>query len=455
MTPYSVNSTSQHHHHHHHHHHHYTIKSSKHVSHGKTNASAKPNKISFFLSLGLEANKKIIQGGLISSTITCKKCKKTVCICNKRHSSTEEQRCKGTIDATKKTSYTLPQCRVVIIGSRCTVCGKSFKCQTDVMHHATRKHTRKPNEMAITLTIGNKVMARMYVKKKYLQLCSKNNDKIHSNLDTLSEQVKYYPSTLTMNQTNINNCNTPEERMKQINWPSLRIYKSEVYKEHIKTNNGDCCHKKTVISAVKHHHNNDNNDISKCCKPIQTSQLLDNFSKPIGVDNAIVDDEIEEVVRITRQQPELLDLERVSQCRSEGKLRLSDAVNELMMIENTELYGRYCKQESDNISEICIHDGDYNLDNPERNYSFDIVTHDTDDDDVYYAGEFRNETKDSIDDFQFALNDDERKEIEPYDDIDWREMLPDEELPRGDSRVWDKYSMESFRDDQSLSNIVV
>ncbi|XP_043277360.1 uncharacterized protein [Venturia canescens] len=73
------------------------------------------------------------------------------------------------IDSRKSIKCTR-ECSVVVIGEKCRICGKNFKCVKDVEVHTKNKHrSKKPRRKHVVLRIGDEVIGRVSIRKKHLK----------------------------------------------------------------------------------------------------------------------------------------------------------------------------------------------------------------------------------------------------------------------------------------------
>ncbi|XP_012272852.1 uncharacterized protein LOC105695656 [Orussus abietinus] len=68
----------------------------------------------------------------------------------------------------------LKDCRVVIFGEKCKVCGRNFKCKTDVAEHMNSRHsTRRLARIRVVFKIGEEVVSNVLLKKKHIKKTSR------------------------------------------------------------------------------------------------------------------------------------------------------------------------------------------------------------------------------------------------------------------------------------------
>ena len=164
------------------------------------NYGAGDNKVEFFLSMGLEIKKycdinyyhKNKDCDYYSSEMNAERsCRLSNRLMKLLDESSEESsiesmesksknatknRFSDNIDLPKITANTR-KCSVAIKGEQCKICGRCFKCITDVETHIKKNHIMKKPRKQVVLKIGDEVISKVSIRSKYLKRLDKVKNK--------------------------------------------------------------------------------------------------------------------------------------------------------------------------------------------------------------------------------------------------------------------------------------
>lgn len=193
-----------------------------------------------------------------------------------------------------KSIRSIKECSVVIIGEKCRICGRDFKCIKDLDLHTKRRHTsEKPRRKHVVLKIGDEVMARLSIRRKHLK-------RAHREIDNGEHHDDVSAQTLCANEINRND-QTNRERL-----PTPLI------------NFDDIC---DITDAASRRSKFDD-------RQVLLSSLRDRGTRPSNGYGNNDDDEIQEVLRIKRSPKRGPSINHETPNRTERELLLSEAIRE-------------------------------------------------------------------------------------------------------------------------------
>lgn len=88
------------------------------------------------------------------------------------------------------------ECKVVVTGERCKICGESFKCITDLNLHTKKKHLQyRNNKVTLVLRIGEEIISRIPLRMRHIRRGGRTTSKsrrLRNERDEVYKAMKYY-----------------------------------------------------------------------------------------------------------------------------------------------------------------------------------------------------------------------------------------------------------------------
>lgn len=266
-----------------------------------------------------------------------------------------ETRSKQTHPATGRSGHTtdyleivsrMRECSVMIIGDKCKVCGKTFKCIKDVQNHVRKKHRKRRSKKKLVLKIGDEVISRVLIRRKHL--------KWHR---TMNE------STIVASGEATSSCNDElsDDRTS--------------YEGTFVDLDSDC-----DVNSARSILTKTNENLFRELNDMPANEVRNSRRD---------DDDIEVLLRITRARTSgpAMEINHETPNRTERELLISDAIREFVRMDNEPIV----INDSDDIEHDCcwLANGispNFNLDREETNCTFHIDN----DDDIEFTLESEN-----------------------------------------------------------------
>uniref|UniRef100_A0A6V7KL38 C2H2-type domain-containing protein n=1 Tax=Bracon brevicornis TaxID=1563983 RepID=A0A6V7KL38_9HYME len=118
-------------------------------------AATVSSKVDFLRCMGL---------GLISPQVEadcCILCRRVDCVCEA-----------GMMAPREEMMISMKPCSVLIIGERCKICKRPFKCESDLRDHMKKAHKRK---VKVVLKFDNQMVSTKWIKKRHLKRPRRNS----------------------------------------------------------------------------------------------------------------------------------------------------------------------------------------------------------------------------------------------------------------------------------------